>query len=164
MPVTTPPISPFTKALTSVDPQGLLPYMDAKIGLAFEGLEVKNYGFTGGLLDLNRLGSGYRLPTARSSGYPLRTKTRDVVIARIFPTRSSIQGVADVSAEDFYDFVEGVIKEWVVCKSGAFNITTPQDFEISGVQDIAAVANLQAGDPRSRWHVLSWKFELSLYR
>ncbi|MBW4469300.1 MAG: hypothetical protein KME45_03450 [Stenomitos rutilans HA7619-LM2] len=155
--------SPFTPALTSVSPEGLLTYLDARIGLTFEGLEVKNYGFTGKALDLNRLAAGHRITSRKSSGYAPRVETATIDVGRIFPCQPPQQGIADTTADDFYDLLKGAIVEWVNCKGGPFGIANQLDFEVNGVQGIGAVPNLAAGDMRSRWHIVMLTFELSLY-
>ena len=155
--------SPFTPALTSVDPPGLLTYLDAQIGLTFAGIEVKNYGFTGKALDLNRLAAGHRITNRKSSGYSPRVETASIDVGRIFPVQPPQQGITDTTADDFYDLLERAIVEWVNCKGGPFGIANQQDFEVSGVQGIGVVPNLAAGDARSKWHVVMLNFELSLY-
>lgn len=155
--------SPFTPALTSVDPPGLLTYLDAQIGLNFEGLEVKNYGFTGKQLDLNRRSAGHRITNRKSSGYAPRLETATIEVGRIFPVQTPQQGIADTTADDFFDLLKSAIVEWVNCKAGAFGIATPLEFDLSGVEGIGVVSNLPAGDPKAKWHVVMLTFELSLY-
>lgn len=155
-------ISPFTRALTSTSPQGLLPYLDAQIGLTFEGLEVRNYGFTGKVLDLNRLAAGHRITNRRSNGIP-RVETASLEVGRIFPIQSQVQGIADTTADDFFDLLKCEIVEWVNCKAGAFRVVNALDFNVSGVQGIGEDRTLAPNHPRSRWHVVMLNFDLSLY-
>lgn len=155
--------SPFTPALISVNPPGLLAYLDTQIGLKFTGLEVKNYGFTGKQLDLNRLAAGHRITSRKSSGYAPRVETATIEVGRIFPCQQPQIGITDTTADDFFDLLKSAIVEWVNCKAGAFKIANQNDFELSGVQGIGVVSNLAAGDPRARWHIVMLTFELSLY-
>lgn len=155
--------SPFTPALTSANPQGLLPYLDAQIGLSFTNLEVKNYGFTGKTLDLNRWAAGHRITNRRSQGTSPRVETATIEVGRIFPCQSPQQGVADTTADDFFDLLKGAIVEWVNCKSCAFSVANDRDFELNGVQGIGYVSGLPPTNPNSKWHVVMITFELSLY-
>ena len=157
---------PYTTALTSVNPQGLIPYLDAQIGFTFANLEVRNYGFTGNAIDLNRLGSGFRLPTPKTEGMNQHQElcTEQIVIAKIMPIAIQVQGVADTTNLKLWYYVQKEIRRWVNCKSAGFGVTNNNKFEVTGIRDRVAVSNLPPSDPRSRWHVLSWKFELSLYR